>query len=67
MLATAFIKEEIQGEAFAFTRGSFMIMADPETIWNGYKFQVLVGRNRKLGLVMAFRENVASLGKEAEK
>ena len=42
-----------------------MIMADSETIWNGYKSQVLVRRNRALGLVMALRESAASLGKAA--
>ena len=64
-LATAWLKEEIQGEAFASTRGGFMISADSETIWNGYKSQVLVQRNRKLGLVMALRECAASIGKAA--
>ncbi len=64
-LATAWIKEEIEGEAFAGTRGGYMITADSETIWNGYKSQVLVLRNRSLGLVMALRENAASLGKAA--
>jgi len=64
-LATAWLKEEIQGEAFASTRGGFMIMADSETIWNGYKSQVLVQRNRTLGLVMALRESAASIGKAA--
>lgn len=64
-LATAWLKEEIHGEVFASTRGGFMIMADPETIWNGYQSQVLVQRNRTLGLVMALRESAASLGKAA--
>lgn len=64
-LATAWLKEEIQGEVFASTRGGFMIAADTETIWNGYKSQVLVQRHRSLGLVMALRENAASLGKAA--
>ena len=64
-LATAWLKEEIQGEAFASTRGGFMITADSETIWNGYKSQVLVQRNRTLGLVMALRESAASIGKAA--
>jgi hypothetical protein len=64
-LATAWIKEEIIGEAFASSRGGFMITADSETIWNGYHSQVLVQRNRTLGLVMALRESAASLGKAA--
>jgi hypothetical protein len=64
-LAAAWLKEEIRGEAFASTRGGFMIVADSETIWNGYKSQVLVRRNRTLGLVMALRESAASLGKAA--
>jgi hypothetical protein len=64
-LATAWLKEEIRGEAFASTRGGFMIVADSETIWNGYKSQVLVQRNRTLGLVMALRESAASIGKAA--
>lgn len=64
-LAAAWLKEEIHGEAFASTRGGFMITADSETIWNGYKSQVLVRRNRSLGLVMALRETAASLGKAA--
>lgn len=64
-LATAWIKEEIRGEAFASSRGGFMITADSETIWNGYHSQVLVQRNRTLGLVMALRESAASLGKAA--
>ncbi len=64
-LATAWLKEEIHGEAFASTRGGFMIMADSETIWNGYKSQALVRRNRSLGIVMALRETAASLGKAA--
>jgi hypothetical protein len=42
-----------------------MITADSETIWNGYHSQVLVQRNRSLGLVMALSESAASLGKAA--
>jgi hypothetical protein len=66
-LATTWQEESLEGEAFASISSSvgYIITADRETIWNGYKSQVLVQRNRPLGLVIALRESSASLGKVA--
>ena len=64
-LGEAWLRNEIQGEAIA-TKGSYVLTANSELIWNGYRGQVLVLRNRSFPFVIALRENAASLGKEAK-
>jgi hypothetical protein len=66
-LAEAWRDEEIHGEVFSSvtTSTGYIITADRETVWNGYKSQVLLVRNRPLGLVLALRASAASLGKVA--
>ena len=66
-LAEAWRDGEIEGEAFSSvtTSTGYIITADRETVWNGYKSQVLLVRNRPLGLVLALRASAASLGKVA--
>lgn len=68
-LAAAWQEDIIEGEAFAAVPNSsgYRIIADADTIWNGHKSQVLVRRNRRLGLVLALRESSVSLGKVALK
>ena len=66
-LAEAWRDEEIEGEVFSSvtTSTGYIITADRETVWNGYKSQVLLLRNRPLGLVLTLRASAASLGKVA--
>jgi hypothetical protein len=66
-LAEAWRDDKIEGEAFSSvtTSTGYIITADRETMWNGYKSQVLLLRNRPLGLVLALRASAASLGKVA--
>jgi len=66
-LADAWRDGQITGESFSSVTNStgYMVTADPETIWNGRRSQVLALRNRPLGLVLVLRETAASLGKVA--
>jgi hypothetical protein len=66
-LGEAWCKNEIQGEAIATTKGRYVLTANSEMIWNGYRGQVLALRNPQLPFVIVLRENAASLGKEAKK
>jgi len=64
-LGEAWLRNEIQGEAIA-TKGSYVLTANSEVIWNGYWAQALILRNPNFPFVIALRETAASLGKEAE-
>lgn len=64
-LGEAWLQNQIQGDAIV-NKGRYVLTATTEMIWNGYRGQVLVLRNRNLPFVIALRENASSLGKEAE-
>jgi hypothetical protein len=64
-LGEAWLQNQIQGDAIV-NKGKYVLTATPEMIWNGYRAQVLVLRNRSFPFVIAIRESAASLGKEAE-
>jgi hypothetical protein len=64
-LGRAWLAQEFSGSAMAGRSGGYKIVADPNTIWNGDKTQVLVRRNPKLNLVLALQRGSASLGKSA--
>lgn len=64
-LGKAWLAQELTGPAIAGRSGGYKIIADPDTIWNGDKTQVLVRRNRKLNLVIALKRGEASLGQSA--
>jgi hypothetical protein len=64
-LGRAWLDRRITGTAIAGRTGAFKIIADPNTIWNGDKTQVLVRRHQSLDLVIALRRGSASLGSAA--
>lgn len=64
-LGRAWLDRSFTGTAIAGRTGAFKIIADPDTIWNGDKTQVLVRRHKTLDLVIALRRGSASLGKAA--
>jgi hypothetical protein len=64
-IGRAWLDREISCECIAGRTGGYKIIADPNTIWNGEKTQVLVRRNDKLNLVVALRRGTVSLGKSA--
>jgi hypothetical protein len=64
-LGKAWLAKEIKTLSHAGRYGSYKIIADADTIWNGEKTQILARRNRKLNLVIALRRGTTSLGKSA--
>jgi hypothetical protein len=65
-LGEAWLQNQILGDAIV-SKSGYVLTATTEMIWNGYRGQVLVLRNRNLPFVIALRESAASLGKEAQK
>jgi hypothetical protein len=64
-LGRAWLNREIKTESIAGRCGAYLLVADPDTIWNGEKRLVLVRRHETLNLVMASRHGTLSLGKAA--
>lgn len=65
-LGEAWLQNQIQGDVIV-NKAGYVLTATSEMIWNGYRGQVLVLRNRNIPFVIALRESAASLGKEAQK
>jgi hypothetical protein len=64
-LGKAWLDREIKSESMAGRCGAYLLVADPNTLWNGEKRLVLVRRHKTLNLVMASRHGTLSLGKAA--